>query len=54
MAGKTNMLVGHWHNHFTHVPIPLAVQRRRRIDPTSQLWQSVLNVTQQERILQTL
>jgi 6-phosphofructokinase 1 len=47
MAGKTAVVVGHWHNSFTLVPISLATNQRRRIDPASQLWQSVLAVTQQ-------
>jgi len=47
MAGMTNMVVGYWHDRFTCVPIDLAVQSRRKIDPRSQLWQSVLEVTRQ-------
>ncbi len=47
MAGKTNMLVGHWHNHFTHVPIPLAVKARKKVDPHGILWRSVLAATGQ-------
>jgi 6-phosphofructokinase 1 len=41
MAGRTNMVVGHWHGRFTHVPIALAVQRRRKLDPDGQIWKSV-------------
>ena len=33
MAGRTNMVVGFWMNTFTHVPIPLAVSRRKKVDP---------------------
>jgi 6-phosphofructokinase 1 len=47
MAGKTNMVVGHWHGQFTHVPIALATSERRKIHPNSQLWRSVLSVTRQ-------
>jgi len=47
MAGRTNMVVGQWHGHFTHVPIPLAVRQRRKIRPCEQLWQSVLAVNRQ-------
>ncbi len=47
MAGRTNMVVGQWHNQFTHVPIALATSRRRRIEPHGQLWQSVLAVNRQ-------
>ncbi len=48
MAGKTNMVVGLWHNVFTHVPISMAVAERKIIktdkDP---LWRSVLATTGQ-------
>jgi len=47
MAGRTNMVVGQWHNQFTHVPIALATSRRRKIEPHGQLWQSVLAVNRQ-------
>lgn len=47
MAGFTNMLVGHWNNRFTHVPIPLAVMCRKKVDPTGRLWSSVLMATGQ-------
>lgn len=46
MAGFTNMLVGHWNNRFTHVPI-LAVQCRKKVDPAGRLWSSVLMATGQ-------
>ncbi len=47
MAGFTNMLVGHWNNRFTHVPIPTAVQCRKKVDPAGRLWSSVLMATGQ-------
>lgn len=47
MAGKTDVLVGHWHNAFIHVPIPAVISRRKRLDPTSGLWMSVLEATGQ-------
>lgn len=49
MAGKTNMVVGLWQGQFTHVPIDLAVRERRKVNPRGQLWESVLEVTQQRR-----
>ncbi|MFH1418516.1 MAG: ATP-dependent 6-phosphofructokinase [Planctomycetota bacterium] len=49
MAGKTGMLVGNWHGHFTHVPIEIAVSGRKTIDPTSNFWQSVVECTGQPR-----
>lgn len=47
MAGKTGMLVGRWHGAFVHLPIPLATQGRRKVDPQSELWNSVLESTGQ-------
>lgn len=45
MAGRTDMIIGHWGDHFTHVPIPLATRQRKKIDPDSQLWTSVKAAT---------
>jgi 6-phosphofructokinase 1 len=47
MSGKTNMVIGHWNNFFTHVPIDLATSERRMIDLDSVLWKGVLSTTQQ-------
>jgi 6-phosphofructokinase 1 len=44
MAGKTDMVVGHWHDHFTHVPIALATKQRKKIDLKSPLWNSVRSI----------
>lgn len=51
MTGRTNMIVGFWNSEFTHVPIPLAVSRKKRIDPEGWLWSSVLASTGQPRDL---
>ena len=51
ICGKTNMVVGHWNNEFTHVPIPLAVSKRKQIDPQSRLWSNVLSCTGQPKEL---
>jgi len=51
MAGRTNMVVGFWDSEYTHVPIPLAVSRRKRIEPDGRLWGSVLESTGQPRDL---
>ena len=50
MAGKTDMVVGFWKNRFTHVPIPLAVSSRKKIELNSFLWQSLLAATGQPRM----
>lgn len=47
MAGKSGMVIGHWHGHFVHIPVQLAVRERRKIDPKSQFWHTVLGVTRQ-------
>jgi 6-phosphofructokinase 1 len=49
MSGRTDMVVGFWNHEFTHVPIPLAVVRRRTVDPDGALWSSVLASTGQPR-----
>ena len=41
MAGKTDMLVGHWSDTFTHVPIEMAIKERKKIDPRGSLWRCV-------------
>lgn len=47
MAGKTDMLVGIWNYHFTHVPIATATRERKLINPESNLWLSVIEATGQ-------
>jgi 6-phosphofructokinase 1 len=47
MAGRTDMVVGFWKNELTHVPIPLAVSSRKKIDPNGPLWSSVISTTGQ-------
>jgi len=51
MAGKTNMLVGRRHGAFVHVPFELVINRRRKVDPNSDLWRSVLECTGQPACL---
>jgi 6-phosphofructokinase 1 len=46
------MLVGYWNQQFTHVPIPLAVSKRKQIDPQGRLWSDVLSSTGQPKDLQ--
>ena len=47
MAGRTNITVGFWLNEFTHLPIPMAVSKRKKVDPKGLAWNSVLNSTGQ-------
>lgn len=41
------MMVGYWNQRFTHVPLPLVAEGRKRIDPGEPLWQRVLGATGQ-------
>lgn len=47
MAGKTNLLIGHWNNHFVHVPMKTVAGKRKKIDPQGMLWRSALEATGQ-------
>ncbi len=49
MSGRTDMIVSFWNHQFTHVPIALAVSKRKKIDPEGPLWSSVLASTRQPR-----
>src|SRR5690606_12130252 len=49
MAGKTDMLVGLWHNCLVHVPLATSTGQSKRVDPESELWTSVLSLTGQEK-----
>ncbi|MCO4781675.1 MAG: ATP-dependent 6-phosphofructokinase [Candidatus Cloacimonetes bacterium] len=49
MAGKTSMIAGYWNRIFTHVPMSVATQARKKIRSDSAFWQSVLEVTRQPR-----
>jgi len=51
MAGRTGMIVGFWNHQFTHVPIPLAVSQRKKIDPEGWIWSSVLASTGQPAVM---
>ena len=45
MAGKTDVMVGHWAGDFTHVPIALATRQRKKIDLHTPLWSCVQSLT---------
>lgn len=51
MSGRTGMLVSVWNNHFVHVPIPLAVSHRRRVNPQGDLWRAVREATGQDSLI---
>ena len=47
MAGKTDLLIGNWNNHFVHVPMKLLAGKRKHVDPRGMLWRSALEATGQ-------
>jgi 6-phosphofructokinase 1 len=47
MAGKTGLIVARWHSAYVHVPVKVATSARREVDPTGDLWLSVLETTGQ-------
>ncbi len=47
MAGRTEVVVSRWHGRFVLLPIPLAVRDRNTVDPSGDLWMSVLESTGQ-------
>ena len=47
MSGRTDMVVGHWHDKYTHVPISLATSARKKIDLKSPFWSSVCSTVWQ-------
>jgi 6-phosphofructokinase 1 len=47
MAGKTNLLIGHWNNHFVHLPMKTVAGKRKQIEPQGMLWRSALEATGQ-------
>jgi 6-phosphofructokinase 1 len=51
MAGKTNMLVGRWHDTFVHIPLSIVISDRRKIDPKGDIWRSVLETTGQPALM---
>jgi len=47
MSGRTKMVVSLWNNTFAYVPMRAVISQRKRIEPTSQEWLSVLETTGQ-------
>ncbi len=47
MAGKTDLVIGQWNNNYTHVPIDLAISKKKFINPNSRFWFSVIDATGQ-------
>ena len=51
MAGRTEAVVGYWNQHFTHVPISLAVAHRKQLDACGDVWHRVLEATGQPAVM---
>ncbi len=49
MAGKTDLLIGLWHNHLIHVPLAISTGSRKHLSTEGELWTSVLALTGQEK-----
>lgn len=47
MSGKTDMLVSLWNSHYVHVPLSMAISKRRTVDPLGGLWRGVIEATGQ-------
>jgi len=47
ITGKTRMLIGHWNNHFVHIPMSASAGKRKQVDPDGKLWSTVLEATGQ-------
>ncbi len=47
MAGKTNLIVGHWNNHYVYIPLESSAGKRKQVAPNGKLWMSVLEATGQ-------
>lgn len=47
MAGKTDMMVGYWNGHFTHVALEAVIREKKRINPQGEFWRQVLFSTGQ-------
>jgi 6-phosphofructokinase 1 len=49
MAGKTDVLIGLWHEEFVHVPLGAAAGQHKRLSPEDECWTTVLAMTGQEK-----
>jgi 6-phosphofructokinase 1 len=51
MAGKTKMLIALVNDKYVHIPIKLATQKRKSVDPTGSLWRDALDATGQPLLM---
>ncbi|MCR4413281.1 MAG: ATP-dependent 6-phosphofructokinase, partial [Thermoguttaceae bacterium] len=50
MAGKTDVMIGHMAGAFVHVPLAMAIGRKRRVQVQGEFWASVLAATGQPAV----
>ncbi len=48
MSGRSGFLVGRWNKFFTFIPLKLATQARKKVDPRGYFWTIVKETTGQE------
>jgi len=51
LAGKTKLLIGHWNNHFVHIPLSASVGKRKQVLSHGKLWRTVLEATGQGSLI---
>lgn len=51
MAGRTKTLISLVNNHFVHLPIEIAINKRNTVDPEGSLWRDVLGATHQPAVM---
>jgi 6-phosphofructokinase 1 len=51
MAGKTAMIVSLFNDRFVHVPIEMAVSKKKHINPDEALWRNVIEATGQPALM---
>jgi 6-phosphofructokinase 1 len=49
MAGKTDLLVGLWHDEFVHVPLGISAGQKKRLSLEDECWTTVLAITAQDK-----
>lgn len=48
MSGFSDIVIGHWNEHFTYVPTRVATAERQRVNLDGSIWRSVLQLTGQK------
>jgi 6-phosphofructokinase 1 len=51
MAGKTKLVIGLVHDKYVHLPIPLVIAKRNKVDPDGSLWRDALDAIEQPTLM---